>query len=330
MRCWIDAHFPQTTYRLAPASADASFRRYFRVSLDDASQRTFIVMDAPPAHEDCRPFIHVAKELAQASVHVPAILAEDLAQGFLLLSDLGSTTYLTALAGASPQRADSLYRDAIGALVQIQTHSRASVVPPYDRALLAREMRLFPDWYLAKQRLCILTPGQQMVLNESFEKILDSVLAQPTVFVHRDYHSRNLMVCDVNPGIIDFQDAVAGPITYDLVSLLRDAYIEWDEAHQLDWCIRYWEAARKARLPVAGDFAHFYRDFEWMGVQRQLKVLGIFARLAHRDGKTQYLNDQPLVMRYLRGACRRYVDLAPLANLLEIVAGEAPQIGYTF
>ncbi len=330
MRRWIEAQFPQAAYRLDPASADASFRRYFRVSLVAPSARTFIVMDAPPEHEDCRPFIHVAKELAAAKVHVPAILAENLGDGFLLLSDLGSTTYLTALTGASPHSADGLYRDAIAALVRMQAHGRASVLPPYDRALLLRELRLFPDWYIDKQHARVLTPQEQGVLDAAFEKILANVLAQPTVFVHRDYHSRNLMVCDDNPGIIDFQDAVAGPITYDLVSLLRDAYIEWDEEHQLDWCIRYWEEARQMKLPVADDFAQFYRDFEWMGVQRQLKVLGIFARLAKRDGKTRYLNDQPMVMRYLRAACRRYVDLAPLSNLLDTLAGAAPRPGYTF
>ncbi|MFM9887999.1 MAG: aminoglycoside phosphotransferase family protein [Burkholderiales bacterium] len=327
---WVEKQLPATAYQLAPASADASFRRYFRVTLGDGSGKTFIVMDAPPEHEDCRPFIHVAALFAQAGVHVPVVIAQDLEQGFLLLSDLGSTTYLSALDGASAASANALYRDAIDALVRIQATTRPGALPAYDRTLLERELRLFPDWYLSKQHAYALTPEQQAVLDQSFEKILANALAQPAVFVHRDYHSRNLMVCDDNPGILDFQDAVAGPITYDLVSLLRDAYIEWDEEHQLDWCIRYWEKARNARLPVADDFAVFYRDFEWMGVQRQLKVLGIFARLSHRDGKAQYLNDQPLVMRYLRAACRRYIDLAPLAKLLDALAGETPRKGYTF
>lgn len=327
---WVEMQLPATAHHLAPASADASFRRYFRVILDDGSGKTHIVMDAPPEHEDCRPFVHVASLFAKAGVHVPHVLAQDLEQGFLLLSDLGSTTYLSALDGASASTADALYRDAIGALIRIQTTTSPRALPAYDRALLERELRLFPDWYVAKQHRYALTPEQQAVLDESFNKILANTLAQPAVFVHRDYHSRNLMVCDDNPGILDFQDAVIGPITYDLVSLLRDAYIEWDEAHQLDWCIRYWEQARKAQLPVADDFALFYRDFEWMGVQRQLKVLGIFARLSHRDGKGQYLNDQPLVMRYLRAACRRYIDLAPLAKLLDALAGETSSKGYTF
>ncbi len=327
---WVATQFPATAHQIAPASADASFRRYFRVTLDDGSSRNFIVMDAPPEHEDCRPFIHVAALFAKAGVHVPVVLAQDLEQGFLLLSDLGSTTYLSALDGALAESANALYRDAIDALIRIQTTTRPHALPPYDRTLLERELRLFPDWFLDKQHAYVLTPAEQSVLAEAFEKILSNTLAQPTVFVHRDYHSRNLMVCDDNPGILDFQDAVIGPITYDLVSLLRDAYIEWDEEHQLDWCIRYWEQARRARLPVADDFAAFYRDFEWMGVQRQLKVLGIFARLSHRDGKAQYLNDQPLVMRYLRAACRRYIDLAPLAKLLDALAGETPRKGYTF
>ena len=325
---WLDTRFPPGTYDLAPASADASFRRYFRVTT--SNQATFILMDAPPAHEDCRPFIHVANVFAGAGVHVPAILAQDLEQGFLLLSDLGSTTYLSALQPAHPDKANALYRDAIHALVRIQATSRQGVLPPYDRALLLRELQLFPEWYIARQHGRTLLLAEQAVLDVAFEKILANNLAQPSVFVHRDYHSRNLMVCADNPGIIDFQDAVMGPITYDLVSLLRDAYIEWDEEHQLDWCIRYWEEARRARLPVAGNFADFYRDFEWMGVQRQLKVLGIFARLSYRDGKTQYLNDQPMVMRYLRGAVRRYTDLAPLAKLLDTIAGDAPGVSYTF
>jgi N-acetylmuramate 1-kinase len=328
LRNWLDTRFTSGTYGLAPASADASFRRYFRITTGD--QKTFIVMDAPPAHEDCRPFIHVANVFAGARVHVPAILAQNLEQGFLLLSDLGSTTYLSALQEAPADRADALYRDAIRALVRIQGISRPGVLPPYDRALLMRELQLFPEWFIARQHGCTLTPDEQRVLNESFEKILANNLAQPSVFVHRDYHSRNLMVCEDNPGIIDFQDAVMGPITYDLVSLLRDAYIEWDEEHQIDWCIRYWEEARRAQLPVTSDFADFYRDFEWMGVQRQLKVLGIFARLSYRDGKTQYLNDQPMVMRYLRGAAGRYVDLGPLARLLDTFTGVAPRAGYTF
>ncbi len=285
-------------------------------------------MDAPPDKEDCRPFIRIAGLLAGAGVHVPAVLAEDLAQGFLLLSDLGDTTYLSAL---NDDNADALYRDAIGALVDIQRSSRTGVLlPDYDRALLERELMLFPDWYVSKQLGTALTVAQAGVLRSAFERILDNNLAQPQVFVHRDYHSRNLMIATPNPGILDFQDAVYGPITYDLVSLLRDAYIGWEEKRVLDWCIRYWEAARAAGLPVPTDFADFYRDFEWMGAQRQLKVIGIFARLAHRDGKHAYLDDQPLVMSYLRKTCQRYRELAPLAGLLDALDPVEKRTGYSF
>ena len=204
------------------------------------------------------------------------------------------------------------------------------MLPEYDRALLLRELRLFPDWYVTKHLGVTLTPAQDEILTSAFEGILANNLAQPRVYVHRDYHSRNLMVSEPNPGILDFQDAVYGPITYDLVSLYRDAYIGWDEQHQLDWVIRYWEKARKAGLPVAADVSAFYRDFELMGAQRQIKVLGIFARLFHRDGKSGYLNDMPLVMSYLRKACERYGDLHPLLGLLDQLEDRRPQTGYTF
>src|SRR5262245_12823648 len=236
-------------------------------------------MDAPPDKESCEPFVRVAKLFADAGVHVPAIHAQDLAQGFLLLSDLGDATYLSAL---DARGAASLYGHALDALVRIQLASRPGALPDYDRELLERELRLFPDWYVARQLRRELTPAQVDSLENAFAGILANNLAQPRVFVHRDYHSRNLMVIDPCPGILDFQDAVYGPITYDLVSLLRDAYIEWDEERVIDWTVKYWEKARSARLPVAADFADFYRDFEWMGAQRQLKVLGIFSHLSLR------------------------------------------------
>ena len=311
LRQWLNARLGSGPLELAPASADASFRRYFRVTR--TGERSLIVMDAPPDHEDCAPFVRIARLLSAAGVHVPEILAEDVAQGFLLLSDLGDTTYLSRL----PVDADALYGDALRALVQIQLASRPQVLPEYDRALLERELRLFPNWYIARQLERELAPKQRETLESAFEAILQENLAQPRVYVHRDYHSRNLMVSGPNPGVLDFQDAVFGPITYDLVSLLRDAYIEWPEERVIDWCIRYWEMARRASLPVHGDFASFYRAFEWMGVQRQLKVVGIFARLARRDGKEGYLADQPRVMRYLKRACRRYVALGALSRLLD-------------
>jgi N-acetylmuramate 1-kinase len=325
LRQWLEDVLGTASFELAPASRDASFRRYFRVTRTPGS--SVIAMDAPPEKEDCRPFVHVAGLLQAAGVHVPVIHAQSLAAGFLLLSDLGNTTYLQAL-GAD--RADRLYGDAIAALVRIQAASTRDALPEYSRELLLTELRLFPDWYVARQLGRELSPAQRAVLDGAFSLLLDNNLAQPKVYVHRDYHSRNLMVCEPCPGILDFQDAVYGPITYDLVSLLRDAYIEWDEERVLDWAIVYWEAARKARLPVAEDFATFYRDFEWMGAQRQLKVLGIFARLCYRDGKEAYLQDQPLVMRYLRRTCERYTELAPLAGLLGELANEQRQPRYTF
>ncbi|MGH8727523.1 MAG: aminoglycoside phosphotransferase family protein [Burkholderiales bacterium] len=308
---WLRAQFPDDRFRLEPASADASFRRYFRATFRD---RTLIVMDAPPGREDCAPFLHVAELFRSAGVNVPRVHARNLEDGLLLLDDLGSRLYLESLDEAS---SDRLYRDAIDSLVKIQLASRENELPKYDRALLERELRLFPDWYIAKKLDVALSPRQTETLAAMFERLLENNLVQPRVYVHRDYHSRNLMVCESNPGILDFQDAVYGPITYDLVSLFKDAYIEWPEERVLDWLIRYWERAKAAGLPVDPDFALFHRDFEWMGVQRHLKVLGIFARLYFRDGKDRYLNDMPLVMRYLRAACERYRELAPLANLFD-------------
>lgn len=325
---WLKTQFPGKSFTLSPASADASFRRYFRATFSDG---TLIVMDAPPQQEDCTSFLSIAKTFAITGVHVPEVLTQDLTQGFLLLSDLGSTTYLQALSDA-PGSADQLYGDAADALIKIQLASRPGVLPDYDAALLLRELNLFPDWYVTKHLQAVLSAEQQAELTAVFDLIVQNNLAQPRVFVHRDYHSRNLMVTLPNPGILDFQDAVYGPITYDLVSLFKDAYIHWDEERVLDWLIRYWEKARKAGLPVAADFADFYRDFEWMGVQRHIKVLGIFARLCHRDGKEGYLRDMPLVMDYLRKACERYRELGPLLLLLDALAEDKPDatIGYSF
>ena len=316
---WAAATLRAPDLAIAPASADASFRRYFRLSAGaDAplapGQRSLIAMDAPPEKEDSRPFVHVAALLRAAGVHAPEVIKADLDRGFLLLTDLGQRTYLDELDAAS---APALYSDAIDALILWQRASRDGELPPYDEPLLRRELDLFPDWYVAKHLGVALSPAQEQVLAHAFRLVLDNNLAQPRVYVHRDYHSRNLMVSQPNPGVLDFQDAVHGPITYDLVSLLRDAYVVWGEERQIDWAARYWERARRAGLPVTPDFAAFWRDFEWMGVQRQLKVLGIFARLAHRDGKTGYLADMPRVMAYLRGACERYAALGPLLRLLD-------------
>jgi len=324
---WIQLQFPGMPFTMRSASADASFRRYFRVQLEDQS---YIAMDAPPERENCAPFVHIAQLLIKA-VHVPEICAHDMAQGFLLLSDLGDLTYLQELTD-QPEMAPRLYSEATDALIKMQRLQPPGNLPVYDEALLRYELDLFPDWYFAKHLSIDLSPGQKVVLEQIFTRILQNNLSQPTVLVHRDYHSRNLMVTAPNPGILDFQDAVLGPVTYDLVSLLKDAYIQWDEEQILDWTVRYWEKARQAGLPIQDDFGDFYRDFEWMGVQRHIKVLGIFARLAYRDGKCGYLDDMPAVMCYLRKACERYSALKPLLNLLDEIDDNAPnrEVGYTF
>jgi aminoglycoside/choline kinase family phosphotransferase len=325
---WLHQVLPSEALELTTASADASFRRYFRVHLNG---RSLIAMDAPPPQEDCRPFVHVAEVLKQAGLNVPEVIAHDYELGFLLLSDLGDETYLKAL---NEDTADELYRDAVGALIKMQTASSPATFPQYDEALLTYEMRLFPEWYVGRHLNIKLSDAEDQVLNQAFELLNRNILAQTKVYVHRDYHSRNLMVCrgdeGENPGVLDFQDAVYGPITYDLVSLFKDAYIIWEEERVLDWVIRYWQAARGAGLAVPTDFADFYRDFEWMGVQRHIKILGIFSRLYYRDGKAGYLKDMPLVMDYLRRACARYIELRPLLRLLDKLENNQPQVGYTF
>ncbi len=335
LTAWLGEHADRyriATASLRPASNDASFRRYFRVDTGDAGRDSLIVMDAPPPQEDCRPFVHAAQVLGASGVSVPTVLESDLDRGFLLLDDFGNDTYLSALQSQDAVRADALYRDAMSALVRLQAGSHPDAFPPYDRALLMRELALYPDWYLARHKGVTLSDDDRRTLDAAFEAIVANNLAQPAVHVHRDYHSRNLMLLPghANPGILDFQDAVYGPITYDLVSLLRDAYIRWPESQQIDWAVRYWEQARKAGLPVAADFGDFYRDFEWMGLQRHLKVLGIFARLCYRDGKDRYLADMPLVLEYVLRTVRRYVALGPLAALIERIEGQAAQVGYTF
>lgn len=319
------------------ASADASFRRYFRVDTQDGRSR--IVMDAPPSHEDCRPFVSVCRLLEAGGVGVPHILAWDEPQGFMLLSDLGGHTLLSTLKASEPFDAGNRarYLCALDELVRIQGVS-ADGLPPYDDALLQRELDLFPDWYLTQLRGQVLDEPTRQMLGQAFGLIKAQVLGQASVLVHRDYHSRNLMADAADPqarlGVIDFQDAVRGPVTYDLVSLLRDAYVMWDEDVQLDYAVRFWEKARKAALPVPEDFGDFWRDFEWMGLQRHLKVLGIFARLALRDGKRQYLDDIPRVWTYAHRVASRYQGLGPLARLLEQAeaahGGIQTQVGFTF
>ena len=311
---------------IRPASNDASFRRYFR--LDTVDGGSLIAVDAPPERENVPAYIQVAQLFDGAGVTVPKVLAQDLANGFLVVSDLGNATYLNQL---NPDSATKLYVDALDALVMIQVHSQSGVLPEYDREFLLRELNIFTEWYVGKHLGVTLSEAQNKTLQGVFDALLANILAQPQVWVHRDYHSRNLMVLPKgNPGILDFQDARYGPITYDAVSLLRDAYIQWDEEVVLDLAIRYWERAKRAGLPVAPDVDTFYRDFEFTGMQRHLKILGIFARLSHRDGKDAYLKDLPLVMTYVRNTAGRYKPLKPLLLLLDQLEGSAAKVGYTF
>jgi aminoglycoside/choline kinase family phosphotransferase len=324
LREWLAHSFFDGDFVLAPASADASFRRYFRITANGA---TWIAMDAPPPQEDCRPFVRVAALMRDAGLNVPQVVAQDVERGFLLLSDLGTTTYLNGFTADNP---DALFSDAIDALIQWQRASRPGVLPAYDAALLQREIDLFPEWYVGRHLQCTLTAAQQQAFAAVAKLLIDAALAQPCVYVHRDYMPRNLMLSTPNPGVLDFQDAVYGPISYDVASLFRDAFVSWPEERELDWVIRYWERARTARLPVPADFADFWRDFEWMGLQRHIKVLGIFARINYRDGKPHYLGDTPRFMQYARRVAARYRELGPLAQLLDELEGRALSIGYTF
>ncbi len=326
---WLTPYYPVPFEAIQPASSDASFRRYFRVMTPEGSR---ILMDAPPDKEDCHSFVRVSRLFAEAGVHVPRILAWEEKLGFMMLEDFGETSYLSALqTGAGQgQSADTLYGNALGALVYIQRASRDGVLPPYDRTLLQREIDLFPEWYVQKHLGVVWTTQERAVFGTVVQGLLDAIEGQARVWVHRDYHTRNLMVASPDPGVLDFQDAVQGPVTYDAVSLLKDAYIDWEEARVLDWLVRYWERARAAGIPVGEDFGAFYQDFEWMGVQRHLKVLGIFARLAQRDGKTGYLSDMPRVEKYLMATCRRYKALQPLVPILERSWKIPSRTGYTF
>lgn len=329
---WVAAQTGSTDFSIATASEDASFRRYFRITPENTSffgQKSLIAMDAPPDKENSAQFVHVAQLMHSHGVNAPKIFAQDLEQGFLLLQDFGDVTYQIALARGD--HAGKLYHDALEALVLWQKNSRYGELPDYSDALLRHELMLFPEWYVRKHKEHVLNDKEQQMLDDIFQRLIGTALAQPQGFVHRDYHVRNLMVLDENsPGVLDFQDAVYGPITYDLVSLLRDAYIDWDEEVQLDWAIRYWEQARAEGVPVPVRFDEFWRDFEWMGVQRHLKVAGIFARLYHRDGKDTYLEDLPRVMRYLYKAAERYTELSSLLFLFDALEQRAPHVGYTF
>ena len=325
LQCWIETRLNVSPLALEAASADASFRRYFRVRTAGAS---LIAMDAPPEHEDCARFVRIAALMADANLHVPKVIAQDLERGFLLLSDLGTVSYLQALNADS---ADGLFGDAIAALLRWQLASKPDVLPPYDEALLALELELFREWYLGRHLGLELSVAQHQALDTVFALILENNLAQPAVYVHRDYMPRNLMVCEPNPGVLDFQDAVFGPIAYDVASLFKDAFVSWEEERVLDWTARYWEQAKRARLPVAADFGSFYRDFEWIGLQRHLKVLGIFARLHYRDGKRGYLEDTPRFVTYVRAVAARYHALAPLCAMFDVIENKShASAGHSF
>jgi aminoglycoside/choline kinase family phosphotransferase len=311
---------------LRPASVDASFRRYLRV---DSSRGSLVIMDAPPDKEDCKPFVQVDLLMQQAGLRVPEVLAWEQSHGFLLLTDLGAKTMLQALdLNAEPPLAQ--YLEATDMLIQWQLASKPDVLPPYDAALLRRELDLFPKWYVAQHRKVTLDDKQTKVLEEAFARIIENNLSWPSVYVHRDFMPRNLMVSTLGLGVLDFQDAVYGPITYDIASLMRDAFLTWDEEFCLDVTIRYWQKARKAGLPVGDDFGSFYQGVEWMGLQRHLKIAGIFARLTLRDGKPQYLADTERFIHYIRSTCSRYMALKPLLRLVEAIEGIEVPTAFVF
>ena len=371
----IAADHPLQIASLRPASADASFRRYLRVdclTVDSADAQTHsrIIMDAPPAQENCRPFVDVARLMAQAGLNVPEVLAWDEPNGFMLLSDLGGQTMMQAMDRDHPQANHGTYMQAVDALIAWQLASKPGVLPPYDETLLRRELELFPDWYIARHRGVKVEGDVRSTLDAAFKHIVSQNMASPSVYVHRDFMPRNLMVAgelgahreagcvgaqfpDGPPlgklapsggsalrearnvgatsiGILDFQDAVYGPITYDIASLMRDAFLTWEEDFVLDITIRYWQKAKKAGLPVGNDFGEFYRGVEWMGLQRHLKVAGIFARLTLRDGKPQYLADTPRFIDYIRSTCHRYRELKPLLRLVDRLEGIEAATGFAY
>jgi len=301
---------------LTAASSDASFRRYFRWQGDG---RSFVIMDAPPPQENCRPFVDIDHLLASAGVHVPVIYAQDLERGFLLLGDLGHQTYLDII---DADNADALFADAIDALLAFQRLPMSAPLPSYDVALLRREVELFPEWYVGRELGLAFTGAQQAIWQRMSQLLIDSALAQPKVLVHRDYMPRNLMRSEPNPGVLDFQDAVHGPVTYDITCLFKDAFVSWPQPRVEGWLRDYWHKAGEAGIPVQADFEDFHRASDLMGVQRHLKVIGIFARICHRDGKPRYLSDVPRFFAYINEVISRRPELAELGQLItELQAG---------
>ncbi|TPG87015.1 aminoglycoside phosphotransferase family protein [Pseudomonas mandelii] len=295
---------------LTAASSDASFRRYFRW---EGEGRSFVVMDAPPPQENCKPFVDIAFLLAKSGINVPKIYAEDLERGFLLLNDLGNKTYLDVI---DSENADDLFKDALQALVAFQQLPMVAPLPSYDVALLRRELELFPEWYVKRELGIEFDSAQQMLWQNVTELLIDSALAQPKVLVHRDYMPRNLMLSEPNPGVLDFQDAVYGPVTYDVTCLFKDAFLSWPEERVRGWLQAYWQQAGDLGIPVQPDFEDFLRASDLMGVQRHLKVIGIFARICHRDGKPRYLGDVPRFFAYIDAVIARRPELAELDVLL--------------
>jgi len=325
LSAWLEQQLPEVFVRcgwgevpaaqLTAASSDASFRRYFRWQ---GGERSLIVMDAPPPQEDCRPFVKVAQMLEQAGVHVPQILASDLERGFLLLTDLGHQTYLDVI---DQSNAEQLFEDAVQALLKFQLHPVAQPMPAYDEALLRRELQLFPEWYVQRHLGHSFSEAQQAAWERICRQLIDSALAQPRVLVHRDYMPRNLMISEPNPGVLDFQDAVLGPVSYDITSLFKDAFLSWPEAQVRAWLEGYWHKARAAGVTLPESLDEFLRASDLMGLQRHLKVIGIFARICHRDGKPRYLADVPRFFAYIEAVLARRPELAELQQLL----AELPQ-----
>lgn len=321
LRTWVAAVLGDPSPVLEPASSDASFRSYFRTSHGGSS---YVVMDAPPGQVDCRPFLRIAGLLRDAGLHVPRILAEDLARGFLLLEDLGRHTYLDVLDATN---ADRLFSDAIAALILWQQATRSGVLAPFDRPFLHRELMLFPEWYVTRHLKLELTAMDAMVLQDAFKVLEDSALGQRQVYMHRDFMPRNLMVSEPNPGVLDFQDAVMGPVSYDITSLFRDAFISWPEERVRQWRLMYWERARRGGLPLPSEAREFERASDWMGMQRHFKILGLFARIHYRDGKPRYLQDTPRFLGYIREVGHLYKEFTPLLRLLDKLERQAAVAG---